>query len=79
MREMNRFDMQSAIHLSKILSVFSAKFVDVQTLSDVELEEFINEMNKHFDDEKFDLNYLVEEMKSFITAVELNNIPKANH
>lgn len=76
---MNRFDMQSAIHLSKILSVFSAKFVDVQTLSDVELEEFINEMNKHFDDEKFDLNYLVEEMKSFITAVELNNIPKANH
>lgn len=79
MRELNRFDMQSAIHLSKILSVFSAKFVDVQTLSDVELEEFINDMNKHFDDEKFDLNYLVEEMKSFITAVELNNMLKANH
>ncbi|MCZ2258452.1 hypothetical protein [Sporosarcina sp. G11-34] len=76
---MSRFDRQSAIHLSKILSVFSAKFVDVQTLSDEELEEFINDMNKHFDDEKFDLNYLIYEMKSFITAVELNSVSKVNH
>jgi len=78
MNKMNRFDRQSAIHLSKILSVFSAKFVDVQTLSEVELEEFISDMNKHFDDDKFDLDYLIAEMKSFITAVELNNMTKKN-
>ena len=70
---MKRFDTKSAIHLSKVLGIFSAKYIDVQTLSDEELEEFINDMNEHFDDDRFDLNYLIKEMKSFIAAIEIHN------
>ena len=74
--KMKRLDIQSAIHLSRVLSTFSAKIVDIQTLSDDERNEFIEDINEHLDDDTFDLKFLIGEMKSFIKAVEHSNSPK---